>query len=234
MRRSRCSSSPPSPTTGMATSRASATWSPTSGRLLDPLADKLLLVATLVPMYMLQRHYAFISPLEGVLPEPSPFLFVTPFGRVSLPRLDRARRDRPRSIHDDLPQVASRRGLVISCDRAGQVEDDLPEHLDRRRVLLVLRAHARGRQGLARSDLVAIFRACERPDGHVLHGGVGGAHSLFACAVPHAVRAGVSPGGAFTEVNAEVGGVHWGERRGRGGVGGRGGGASASLCALSG
>ena len=55
------------------------------GRLLDPLADKLLLVATLVPMYALQQHYTFVAPLEGVLPEPSPFLFTTPIGRVSLP-----------------------------------------------------------------------------------------------------------------------------------------------------
>ena len=55
------------------------------GRRLDPLADKLLLVATLVPMYLLQRHYSVITPLAGVLPEPSPFLFVTPFARVSFP-----------------------------------------------------------------------------------------------------------------------------------------------------
>ena len=55
------------------------------GRRLDPLADKLLLVATLVPMYLLQRHYSAITPLAGVLPEPSPFLFVTPLGRVSFP-----------------------------------------------------------------------------------------------------------------------------------------------------
>ena len=27
------------------------------GRLLDPLADKLLLLATLVPMYVMQRHF---------------------------------------------------------------------------------------------------------------------------------------------------------------------------------
>ena len=55
------------------------------GRTLDPLADKLLLVATLVPMYLLQRHYSVVAPLAGVLPTPSPFLFVTPFGRVSFP-----------------------------------------------------------------------------------------------------------------------------------------------------
>ena len=53
------------------------------GRLLDPLADKLLLVATLIPMYWLQRHYTLLAP-EGTLPAPSPLLFVTPFGRISL------------------------------------------------------------------------------------------------------------------------------------------------------
>ena len=84
------------------------------GRMLDPLADKLLLVATLVPMYFLQRHFAFVSP-DGALPEPSPFLFVTPFGRVSLPLwivLVVLGREAFMTV---FRQVAARRGLVISA-----------------------------------------------------------------------------------------------------------------------
>jgi CDP-diacylglycerol--glycerol-3-phosphate 3-phosphatidyltransferase len=36
------------------------------GRLLDPLADKLLLVATLVPMYLLGSRLPFVTPLGTV------------------------------------------------------------------------------------------------------------------------------------------------------------------------
>jgi hypothetical protein len=55
------------------------------GRLLDRSPDKLLLLATLVPMYLLQRHTQFLVPLGAPFPEPSPFLFETPFAHVSLP-----------------------------------------------------------------------------------------------------------------------------------------------------
>ena len=85
------------------------------GRLLDPLADKLLLLATLVPMYLLQKHALFIVPLDGVLPEPSPFLFTTPFGRISFPfwmLLVVLGREATMTI---FRQVAARRGLVISA-----------------------------------------------------------------------------------------------------------------------
>lgn len=84
------------------------------GRLLDPLADKLLLLATLVPMYILQKHYALLVP-DGSTPSPSPFLFATPFGKVSLPLwiviivLGRE------AFMTVFRQVAARRGLVISA-----------------------------------------------------------------------------------------------------------------------
>ena len=83
------------------------------GRLLDPLADKLLLVATLVPMYLLQRHYAFVVP-DDVVPA-APFLFETPFGKVSLPLwivLVVLGREAFMTV---FRQVAARRGLVIAA-----------------------------------------------------------------------------------------------------------------------
>lgn len=71
------------------------------GKLLDPLADKLLLIATLFPMYWLTRDVAAFSPLPGdtgwaagnivgpVLAAEGDtrlaFPFVTPFGLVGLP-----------------------------------------------------------------------------------------------------------------------------------------------------
>jgi CDP-diacylglycerol--glycerol-3-phosphate 3-phosphatidyltransferase len=85
------------------------------GRLLDPLADKLLLVATLVPMYLLQRHEQFLAPLDATFPEPSPFLFLTPFGRVSLPLwmvLVVLGREAFMTL---FRQVAARRGLIIAA-----------------------------------------------------------------------------------------------------------------------
>lgn len=88
------------------------------GRLLDPLADKLLLLATLVPMYLLQRHYAFLVP-DGTPDDnatsATAFLFATPFGKVSLPLwivLIVLGRELFMTI---FRQVAARRGLIISA-----------------------------------------------------------------------------------------------------------------------
>ncbi len=84
------------------------------GRLLDPLADKLLLLATLVPMYWLQRHYTFIASDSGDATA-SPFLFVTPFGRIALPLwivLVVLGREAFMTV---FRQVAAHRGLVIAA-----------------------------------------------------------------------------------------------------------------------
>jgi phosphatidylglycerophosphate synthase len=48
------------------------------GKLLDPLADKLLLVATIVPIYLLQRDQAPGSAIGD-------FDFITPLGTAGLP-----------------------------------------------------------------------------------------------------------------------------------------------------
>ena len=85
------------------------------GRVLDPLADKLLLIATLLPMYFLQHDNRFLVPIGNVVPEPSPFLFITPFGRVSLPLwivLVVVGRELFMTV---FRQLAQRRGLIISA-----------------------------------------------------------------------------------------------------------------------
>lgn len=84
------------------------------GRILDPLADKLLLVATLVPMYLLQRHYAFVVP-DHAVPAPSPFLFATPFGKVSLPLWIVCVVLGREAFMTIFRHVAARRGLVIAA-----------------------------------------------------------------------------------------------------------------------
>lgn len=56
------------------------------GRLLDPLADKLLLVATMVPVYLLMQHrYHWLARLLGVEADPQAYPFETFFGNVGLP-----------------------------------------------------------------------------------------------------------------------------------------------------
>lgn len=84
------------------------------GALLDPLADKLLLVATLVPMYLLQRHDSLVAPIDGSEATLSD-LWVTPFGRVSLPLwilLVVLGRELFMTL---FRQYAARRGLIISA-----------------------------------------------------------------------------------------------------------------------
>ena len=57
-----------------------------TGRLLDPLADKLLLFATLIPMSILMAGQAnWLAPLLDRSGEASAYAFVTPVGSVPLP-----------------------------------------------------------------------------------------------------------------------------------------------------
>jgi phosphatidylglycerophosphate synthase len=84
------------------------------GRLLDPLADKLLLVATIVPMYLLMRPGRGQDPwpakaLENVLP------FRTPFGDVPLMWWVVAVVLGRELFMTIFRQVAARRGVVISA-----------------------------------------------------------------------------------------------------------------------
>lgn len=69
------------------------------GRLLDPLADKLLLVGTLVPMYLLAQRFPFRTPLGDV--GLAWWIVAIVLGREALMTL--------------LRQAAARRGVVIAA-----------------------------------------------------------------------------------------------------------------------
>ena len=85
------------------------------GRLLDPLADKLLLVATILPMYILMRPTAHTTEpwpekaLENVLP------FRTPFGDVPLAWWIVAVVLGRELFMTIFRQAAARRGVVIAA-----------------------------------------------------------------------------------------------------------------------
>jgi CDP-diacylglycerol--glycerol-3-phosphate 3-phosphatidyltransferase len=56
------------------------------GRMLDPLADKILLVATLLPVYLLmQPRVHWVARALGVESDPQAYPFTTPFGEFALP-----------------------------------------------------------------------------------------------------------------------------------------------------
>jgi phosphatidylglycerophosphate synthase len=99
------------------------------GRLLDPAADKLLLVATLVPMFVLtgsgtsaSLFSAFAAPVVpgsvGAMLRPtggSAFPFTTPFGLIALPWWIPAVIIGREAFMSIFRGVAKKRGVVISA-----------------------------------------------------------------------------------------------------------------------
>ena len=86
------------------------------GRLLDPLADKLLLLGTMLPMYVLMApDYHPVLPLLGRVPGASQFPFPTPFGDVPLPWWIVAVVLGREVVMTIFRQVAARRGLIIAA-----------------------------------------------------------------------------------------------------------------------
>ena len=171
------------------------------GRLLDPLADKLLLVCTLSPMWWLMRGVPLVAPMpaaeewvaNGVIgpviagPHIS-WPLVTPFGLVGLPLwvvLVVLGREAAMTV---FRQYAARRDHLRN--RSREMEDGIPVHVGRRDVLLVLR----GRGGRAlRLDVgcVALLRDVHRHRGHRHHGRRRRVDALLARVVCAPVR--VSP-----------------------------------------
>lgn len=78
------------------------------GKLLDPLADKLLLLATLIPIYLLQRPHAPPALIGD-------FDFVTPFGTFGLPLWALVVVLGRELLMTIFRQVASRKGVIIAA-----------------------------------------------------------------------------------------------------------------------
>jgi CDP-diacylglycerol--glycerol-3-phosphate 3-phosphatidyltransferase len=80
-------------------------WITDMGKLLDPLADKLLLVATVVPIYLISQRAGPIGDVPWVGPLPL-WIVAVLFGRELLVTL--------------LRQVANRKGVVIAAGTSGK------------------------------------------------------------------------------------------------------------------
>lgn len=98
------------------------------GRLLDPIADKALLVCTLVPMFWLQRGIALVAPLPaddgwafgGIVgpvsvADHAAYPLVTPLGLVGLPLWIVAVVLGRELFMTIFRQIAARRGVIISA-----------------------------------------------------------------------------------------------------------------------
>ncbi len=75
------------------------------GKQLDPLADKLLLLATLIPIYLLMAPQALRLPLD----------FITPWGRFGLPLWVLIAVLGRELVMTIFRQAAARRGVVIAA-----------------------------------------------------------------------------------------------------------------------
>ena len=86
------------------------------GRLLDPLADKLLLFATLIPMFVLMApHDDPFAPTRAESLDATRLPFVTPFGNVGLPWWVVAVVIGREIFMTAFRHAAARRGVVISA-----------------------------------------------------------------------------------------------------------------------
>lgn len=86
------------------------------GRMLDPLADKLLLLATIVPVYLLMQprvHWA--ARLFNIEPDTRAYPFATPFGEFDLPIWILAIVLGREAAMTVFRFLASRRGVVIAA-----------------------------------------------------------------------------------------------------------------------
>jgi CDP-diacylglycerol--glycerol-3-phosphate 3-phosphatidyltransferase len=85
------------------------------GRLLDPLADKLLLVGTFVPMYVLMRPSALADEGLAARVAANVFPFHTPVGEIPLPWWVLAVVLGREAFMTLFRQAAARRGVVIAA-----------------------------------------------------------------------------------------------------------------------
>ena len=139
------------------------------GKLLDPIADKLLLFATLIPIYWIsrQRHDLYDIPIWGSIPLWVCLLLI---GREL--------------AMTGFRWWASRRGVVIPAGGAGQAQDHDPEHLHRRHHPLVRVPRRPQADGLGAQP---VRRLLERVPRRLRRGDPrrrGAAHRLLLRAVP--------------------------------------------------
>ena len=86
------------------------------GRLLDPLADKLLLFTTMVPIYVLMAPgWDLFAPTAENLPGAHAFPFITPFGAVAISWWIFAVVIGREIFMTVFRQLAARRGVVIGA-----------------------------------------------------------------------------------------------------------------------
>ncbi len=85
------------------------------GRLLDPLADKMLLLATFIPMFILMRPNAHTADGWAARAALNTFPFQTPFGEVPLAWWIIAIVIGRELFMTIFRQIASRRGVVIAA-----------------------------------------------------------------------------------------------------------------------
>lgn len=86
------------------------------GRLLDPIADKFFLVATIVPAFLLMRpRVHWIAPLLGVEADPAAYPFITPFGTFDLPIWVLVAVLGRELLMTVFRAIAARRGVVIGA-----------------------------------------------------------------------------------------------------------------------
>src|SRR5687768_1710369 len=85
------------------------------GRMLDPLADKILLFATLIPVYlMMQSRYHWLARFLGVEADPRAYPFESFFGPVGLPWWILAAVLGRELFMTLFRSAAARRGVIIS------------------------------------------------------------------------------------------------------------------------
>jgi CDP-diacylglycerol--glycerol-3-phosphate 3-phosphatidyltransferase len=91
------------------------------GRVLDPLADKFFLLATIVPVYLLMRpRMHVLAPLVGVESDPRAYPFVTPVGEFDLPFWILALVLGREFIMTIFRGLVARRGVVIGASVAAK------------------------------------------------------------------------------------------------------------------
>ena len=141
------------------------------GRLLDPLADKLLLVGTFVPMYLLAPTFPFITPFGDVgLPL---WVVVVVLGREVFMTLFR--------------QAAKRRGVVIAAIGPAKWKTAVQLVWQGSAYFWFWAATLAALEGLEQRSLARV-RAVQRHRRHADDGRRGRAHALLARALPAQLR----------------------------------------------